>query len=81
MSMAAGIALCIIIFIYIELAIGFGYYMFLLTTRGLDKPKSKEETEKAAEQIKQIKRYSVLAGAFFPVTFAILMAHKAAKRG
>lgn len=70
MSAAAVVALCVIVFIYIELAIGFGYYMYLRTTRN----------EVKKEQSKQIIRYSIMAGAFFPVTFAILMAHKAAER-
>lgn len=70
MSAAAAAALCVMVFIYIELAIGFGYYMYLRTTRN--------EVEKG--QNKQIIRYSIIAGVFFPVTFAIIMAHKAAER-
>ncbi len=72
MSAAAGVAVCIAVFVYIELAIGFGYYMFLLT--------SKKTPEADTAQQKQIKKYSIIAGAAFPVTFAIIMANKAAER-
>lgn len=72
MSVAAGVAICIAVFLYIELAIGFGYYMFLLTSK---KTQKTDETQR-----KQIKKYSIIAGAAFPVTFAIIMANKAAER-
>lgn len=72
MSAAAVIAICIAIFLYIELAIGFGYYMFLLVI------KTMPDTD--AAQKKQIKKYSIIAGVAFPVTFAIIIAKKAAER-
>ncbi len=72
MSAAAVLAVCIAVFVYIELAIGFGYYMFLLTS---DKKPEADETQQ-----KKIKKYSIIAGAFFPVTFAIIMANKAVER-
>lgn len=72
MSAAAGAAVCIAVFVYIELAIGFGYYMFLLT--------SKKTPEADTARQKQIKKYSIIAGVAFPVTFAIIMANKAAER-
>ena len=73
MGIAAGVVAFIIAFLYIELAIGFGYYMFLLT--------SEKEPDANEEQKKQIKKYSIIAGAAFPVTFAIIIASKAAERG
>lgn len=63
---------CIAIFVYIELAVGFGYYMFLLT--------SKKTPDANEAQKKQIKKYSIIAGVAFPVTFAIIMANRAAER-
>lgn len=72
MSAAAVAALCVIVFIYIELAIGFGYYMFLLT--------SKKTPDADEAQKKQIKKYSIMAGVAFPVTLAIIIASKAAER-
>lgn len=72
MSMAAVVAVCIAVFVYIELAIGFGYYMFLLTS------KKTQDTDEA--QKKQVKKYSIIAGVAFPVTFAIIIANKAAER-
>lgn len=72
MSVAAGVAVGVAVFLYIEFAIGFGYYMFLLT--------SKKTPEADEKQKKQIKKYSIIAGAVFPVTFAIIMANKAAER-
>ena len=47
MSAAAGVAVGIAVFLYIELAIGFGYYMFLLTTK-----KTPDADEKQKKQIK-----------------------------
>lgn len=73
MNAAAVVAIIIIAFIYIELAIGFGYYMFLLTS---NKTPDADEAQK-----KQMKKYSIIAGAAFPVTFAIIIASKAAERG
>lgn len=66
------IVICIIVFLYVELAIGFGYYMFLLTSRKV--------SDKDEKQMKQIRRYSIIAGIVFPVTFAIIMANKIAER-
>lgn len=71
MSTAAVVGGCIAVFVYIELAIGFGYYMFLLTSK---KILDADETQK-----KQIKKYSIIAGALFPITFAVIMANKAAE--
>lgn len=72
MSVAAVVAVYIAVFVYIELAIGFGYYMFLLTS------KKTQDTDEA--QKKQIKKYSIIAGVAFPVTLAIIIANKAAER-
>lgn len=72
MSVAAVIAVCLIIFVYAELAIGFGYYMFLLTSK---KMKDADETQK-----RQIRKYSIIAGVAFPVTLAMIIAHRAAER-
>ncbi len=67
------VIICVVLFlIYIELAIGFGYYMFLLT--------SKKTPNADNVQKRLIKRYSIIAGMAFPVTFAILLANKAAER-
>lgn len=60
------------VFIYIELAVGVGYYMYLRTAK---------KEEDAAEEKKQIKKYSIIAGAAFPITLAIIIASKAAERG
>lgn len=72
MSVGVAIVICIAVFIYIEVAIGVGYYMYILTSR-----KMPEADEK---QKKQIRQYSIVAGVAFPVTFAILVANKAAER-
>lgn len=72
MSVAAVVAVCIAVLAYIELAVGVGYYMFLLTSKTI--PEANEA------QKKQIKKYSIIAGVAFPVTFAIIMANKAAER-
>lgn len=72
MNGAAVMAVCIVVFVYIELAVGFGYYMFLLV--------SKKIPEADEAQKKQIKKNSIIAGVAFPVTFAIIMANKAAER-
>lgn len=72
MSATTIIAIGIVVFVYIELAVGFGYYMFLLTT--------KKTPEADKTQQKQIKGYSIIAGVVFPITFAIIMANKAAER-
>lgn len=66
------IIICVAVVLYIQLAAGFGYYMFLLTSK-----KIKGANEK---QIKQIIRYSIIAGVAFPVTLAIIIASRAAER-
>ncbi len=72
MNMTAVVVIGIAVFLYIELAIGFGYYMFLLTSK---------KTPDADETLKrQIKKYSIIAGIAFPVTIAIIIANKAAER-
>lgn len=71
MTGIAVVGICVAIFVYIEIAIGVGYYMFLLT--------SKEEREINEEQKKKIRKYSIFAGAAFPVTLAIIIASKAAE--
>lgn len=72
MSAVAFVTVCIAIFTYLELAVGFGYYMFILTSR---------KTQEADEmQKRQIIKYSVIAGVAFPVTLAIIIANKAAER-
>lgn len=70
MTAAAAICLVIGLIVYAQLAVGFGIYMYMLTK---DKAKGKEEE-------KQTKLYSVAAGLFFPITFAIIVATKAAER-
>lgn len=72
MSVAAVAAVCTVVFVYIELAVGFGYYMFLLTSKRIP---DADETQK-----KQIRKYSIMSGVFFPVTFAMIMANKAAEK-
>lgn len=72
MSGLAVAAILAAAFVYIELAVGFGYYMFLRTVKK-EKPTGEEE--------KQIRRYSIIAGVIFPITFAIIIASKAAERG
>ena len=67
MNTAAVIAFAVVIFIYVELAIFAGAYMYLKTTQN------------TADK-KKIKKYSVVAGIFFPVTFAIIAAYKATER-
>lgn len=71
MSAAAGVAIAVIAFLYIEIAIGTGYYMFLITGG---------EKEAQDEEQKQIKKYSILAGVFFPITFTLLIAGHAAEK-
>lgn len=72
MNTWAVIAVCIAVMIYIQLAVGFGYYMFLLTSK---KIKDADQT-----RIKQIVRYSIIAGIAFPVTLAIIVANRVAER-
>ena len=72
MNTVGVIAVCIAVLLYIEFAIGFGYYMFLLI--------SKKTAEVDEMQKKQNKKYSIIAGVVFPVTFAIIIANKAAER-
>lgn len=71
MDMAAVVLICIGIFLYAELAIGFGYYMYIRASKRTD------ETE---GQRKQLIKCSIIAGVAFPVTFAIIIAIKAAER-
>lgn len=74
MSAAAVVAAVVFVFLYIEAAIGTGYYMYLITGGNAKEAQDEEQ--------KQIKKYSILAGAFFPITFAILIAGNAAgKKG
>lgn len=73
MNALAVVATCVIVFAYIECAIGTGYYMFLITSKATQGQQSDEEK-------KQIKKYSIAAGVFFPITFAILIAGHAAER-
>lgn len=73
MNTGAVIAVSVAAFIYMELAIGFGYYMFILTSRKM------QETDQ--QQKKQIRKYSIIAGAVFPITFAIIIANKVAGKG
>lgn len=70
MSVAAVVILIIAVFLYVELAIFVGAFMYLKATRNT--------TE--AEDKKKIRAYSVIAGIFFPVTFAIIAAYKATER-
>lgn len=72
MNVIAVVIICLAIFIYIELAVGVGYYMFLLT--------SKKTPDAEEAQRKQIKKYSIIAGVAFPITLAIMAANKAAER-
>lgn len=72
MSTAGVVTVCIAVLIYLELAVGIGYYMFLLTSR--------KTTDADEGQRKQIKKYSIIAGAAFPITLAIILANKAAER-
>ena len=72
MNTVGVIAVCIAVLLYIEFAVGFGYYMFLLI--------SKKTPEADEMQKKQNKKYSIIAGVVFPVTFAIIIANKAAER-
>ena len=71
MSAAAVVAVAVAIFLYVETAIGTGYYMFLITRR----TDADDEQQK-----KQLKKYSIIAGVFFPITFALLIAGRAAER-
>lgn len=71
MGVAAVVLICIGIFLYVELAIGFGYYMYLRTSKQI-----KEDEE----QRKQIIKYSIIAGVAFPVTFAIIIANRISER-
>lgn len=71
MSAAAVVAAAVAIFLYVETAIGTGYYMFLITRR----TDADDEQQK-----KQLKKYSIIAGVFFPITFALLIAGHAAER-
>lgn len=73
MSAAAVVALCVAAFIYAELAIGFGYYMYLIVNKKLAQDAPEKEK-------KQIVKYSIVAGVAFPVTLAIIIAAKAAER-
>lgn len=70
MSAAAVVVLSMLAFIYVEFAIFAGVYMYLKTAQQEDKKEDK----------KKIRAYSVAAGIFFPVTFAIIAAYKVAER-
>lgn len=73
MSAVAVAALCVAGFIYIELAIGFGYYMYLIVSK-------KQPQDAAEKEKKQIVKYSIITGVAFPVTLALIIAAKAAER-
>ncbi len=72
MSTAGVVAACIFALIYLELAVGIGYYMFLLA--------SKKMPDADEGQRKLLKKYSVIAGVAFPITLAIIFANRAAER-
>lgn len=58
------------VFLYVELVIFAGAFMYLKATRNTPETEDK----------KKIRAYSVIAGIFFPVTFAIIAAYKATER-
>lgn len=70
------VLLCVGIFAYIELAIFTGCYMYMKAAG----QEIKTEAEEWQEDRRNLIRYSVAAGVMFPITFAILAAHKAAER-
>lgn len=70
------VLLCVGIFAYIELAIFTGCYMYMKAAG----QEIKTKAEKQQEDRRNMIRYSVAAGVMFPITFAILAAHKAAER-
>ena len=70
MSVAAVVILAVLAFAYMELAIFAGAYMYLKAI----------QQEYRKEDKKKIRAYSVAAGIFFPVTFAIMAAYKATER-
>lgn len=70
MNAAAVVVLAVLAFVYVELAIFAGAYMYLKASQQEDKKEDK----------KKIRAYSVVAGIFFPVTFAIMAAYKATER-
>ena len=70
MNVAAVVLLSVAAFIYVELAIFAAVFMYL---------KAAGKTE-ARNDRKIILVYSVAAGVFFPVTFAIMAAYKVAER-
>ena len=72
MNVAAVTIICVGVFVYAELAIGFGYYMYL---------KSSKAAGGDEKQQKQNIKYSIIAGVAFPVTLAIIIANKAAEKG
>nr|DAM20948.1 MAG TPA: Cytochrome oxidase c assembly [Caudoviricetes sp.] len=76
MGIAGTVLLCVGIFAYIELAIFTGCYMYMKAAG----QEIKTETKEQQEDRKNMIRYSVAAGVVFPITFAILAAHKAAER-
>jgi NADH:ubiquinone oxidoreductase subunit 2 (subunit N) len=71
MSAAAAVAIFLAVFAYIEMAVGTGYYMFLIT---------KSTAETSDKEKKQLKKYSIAAGVLFPITIAILIAGRLAER-
>lgn len=76
MGTVGTILLCAGIIAYIELAIFTGCYMYMKAAG----QEIKTEAEEQREDRRHMIRYSVAAGVMFPITFAILAAHKAAER-
>lgn len=72
MSVAAVVVLAVLAFVYVELAIFAGAYMYLKAAQNTQEQDKEDKTK--------IRAYSVAAGIFFPVTFAIIAAYKATER-
>lgn len=77
MGTVGTVLLCVGIFAYSELAIFTGCYMYMKAAGTQIK---QEDTEEQKAERKNMIRYSVAAGVMFPITFAIIAAHKAAER-